>query len=402
MVPKVLVDDCDPSITYTGSWSVQGQVDPTSKEFNGKVHKTTAPGSSLSYLFRGTRIFLYGTFAQPLTGAPAFRVTVDNNEPVAFNSSGDIRPTEADTPVWSHVPIFHMGHLPDEEHNISLVVDSASETHPFYFDFITVSTSHQRGTMVVDDDDDLIVYSGNWTRRTIDEEYLTSSHQPITVGSNATFRFNGTSIQVYGTIEDGVSQALEFTLDASKNTTLPSPLNSSLPRHSILYQARDLLSGQHQLTITYLNTSSSVYLDYWVYNASTGEATDSQEPDVAHSPDKGSTSNKRRIGAIIGGVVGGILFLLLLAAIILFLVYRRRQQTQPTHAVSEPFTIEPSPVDPPPTSPHVASISKGKGKARQSPSGMASTSSVVTPTQEGSTVLHQTEYLTLVYPMIHR
>ncbi|CAG8630090.1 13540_t:CDS:2, partial [Acaulospora colombiana] len=220
MAPKVLVDDCDPSITYTGSWSIRSQVDPTSKEFNGtrpfpSPHVSWAY-ESLTALSKGTRIYMYGTLVQPLTGAPAFRVTIDDGEPVAFNSSGEIRPTEADTPVWSHVPLF----------------------------------------------------------------------------------YRGTSIQLYGTIEDGSSQALRFTLDATKHSTLSMPLNNSLPRHSILYQSQDLAPGEHQLTVTYLNTSSSVYLDYWVYNA----RTDSQEPDAGHSPDKGSTFNKRRMDAIIGGV----------------------------------------------------------------------------------------------------
>jgi hypothetical protein len=198
-------------------------------------------------------------------------------------------------------------------------------------------------------------------------------------------------------VESGTSQALRFTLDASKNSTLPLlPINNSFPLHSILYQAQDLAPGPHQLNVTYLDASSSVYLDYWVYTASVGEVTDSQQPNVDHSPDKGS-SNKRRLGAIIGGLVGGIVFLLLLIALLFFLIYRRRRrrrdQIQPTAVVAEPYT-DPSPASLPSASP---TVSKGKGKAAfaqpSSPSRIPSTSaasSAVTPTQDGSTMLLQT------------
>jgi hypothetical protein len=142
---------------------------------------------------------VYGTLVQPLTGAPVVRVTMDDGEPVAFNSSGDVRPTEADVLVWSHVPLFQLGHLPDTDHNISVVVESADEEHPFYFDFFTVSASggtndltRQTGTtVIVNDGDDMVIYTGNWATRDSEEEYLTGSHTPTTVGSTATFRFNG-------------------------------------------------------------------------------------------------------------------------------------------------------------------------------------------------------------------
>lgn len=50
----LIVDDADPAVTYTGSWTTQAFVWSNSNEFASTVHKSGASGDQLSYTFTGS------------------------------------------------------------------------------------------------------------------------------------------------------------------------------------------------------------------------------------------------------------------------------------------------------------------------------------------------------------
>ena len=62
MSTTVIVDDTDPTIHYTGNWTLGGPVTASSNEFNRTVHIASENGLGFTYEFKGTseyqRLFL--------------------------------------------------------------------------------------------------------------------------------------------------------------------------------------------------------------------------------------------------------------------------------------------------------------------------------------------------------
>jgi hypothetical protein len=80
----------------------------------------------------------------------------------------------------------------DDIHTATLSVDEASEEHPFYFDFYTTRSTEPGGTVLVDDHDVFIAYTGDWVSGGLREEFNNTNYQsPRTPGGTASLRFNG-------------------------------------------------------------------------------------------------------------------------------------------------------------------------------------------------------------------
>lgn len=191
MPERVIVDDTDPSITYTGNWTLESAYDTDSKEYNGTIHKTVTPGSSLSFRFHGSRLTIFGTLLRPTTGGPASNLTIDSASPYIFNSTGDVKP-RLNSGVWSHAELYTILNLAHTNHTATLKVGNVSETHPFYFDFYTALTGQYYAPVIIDDSNPRVLYGGNWEKLGVKEEYLGTVHRsPPNPGGTATLRFNG-------------------------------------------------------------------------------------------------------------------------------------------------------------------------------------------------------------------
>jgi hypothetical protein len=53
MVKLAIFDDTDPSITYNGSWDLQGVLSTYSPEYNSTVHHTTDSSATIDISFQG-------------------------------------------------------------------------------------------------------------------------------------------------------------------------------------------------------------------------------------------------------------------------------------------------------------------------------------------------------------
>ncbi|KAG6847797.1 hypothetical protein H0H93_005943, partial [Arthromyces matolae] len=150
-------------------------------------------------------------------------------------------------------------------------------------------------TLIVDDDDPSIVYSGSWMRKTgrykssdtphTGEPYGNATHQATSNGASATFTFFGTSVSVYSVFDDSHlgSTTVTFLLDSTASTQLydvtsDSPLYKEgyLQRANTLLWSSDTISaGEHTLKIELTSTSNgaALVLDYLVYTPSFNTST---------------------------------------------------------------------------------------------------------------------------------
>jgi hypothetical protein len=186
-----------------------------------------APGPSVPFsstdttilLFHvGTSISIYGTLDSPgLHGPPNATFAIDSVTPVKFNTSTAVIIEEPNV-VTSHTLLYQSPGLPRDTHTLSIKTGTPSDPAArLYIDFFTVSTGSDSasGSIIVDDRDPSIVYTGTWPEAGAASEYLhTTEQSPDTAnGGSAVLRYNGTVVS---------PSALICRLSVWKGPALPS------------------------------------------------------------------------------------------------------------------------------------------------------------------------------------
>ncbi|KAJ7136877.1 hypothetical protein C8R44DRAFT_363587 [Mycena epipterygia] len=135
--------------------------------------------------------------------------------------------------------------------------------------------------VIVDDQDPKLVFSAGWgpTQAENSFEYGGTMTAPGPQGSTATYDFNGTSISVFARIAPNsrsTTTTLSFAIDdAFVNSTIIKS-DAAAHFHHLLFHSPTLIAGPHTLVITLTNmTSSDVFLDYLIYEASQNSTLDS-------------------------------------------------------------------------------------------------------------------------------
>ncbi|KAJ6571146.1 hypothetical protein B0H19DRAFT_935612, partial [Mycena capillaripes] len=123
----VIVDDTDPSITYSGGWNNAGAF----IEFNGTTKWASVEGSTATFTFVGTAIIYYGGLTTTDNGAAIASIVLDGGAPVSYTSPNPI-------PSITNNIIFNSGPIPAGSH--TLVVTSTSE-HTLWMDYFLVTPS---------------------------------------------------------------------------------------------------------------------------------------------------------------------------------------------------------------------------------------------------------------------
>ncbi|KAF8634506.1 hypothetical protein AX17_004197 [Amanita inopinata Kibby_2008] len=123
----IKVDDSDPSIQYTGSWTQGG----TSNEFNKTAHLAGSSDSQATFTFYGTSVIVFGRLPN-ITASPnypAATFAIDDGSPTVFNT---VTPTQRNT-IYQ-VPIFQSPSLNLGQH--TLRVESHDNNQNLWIDFI--------------------------------------------------------------------------------------------------------------------------------------------------------------------------------------------------------------------------------------------------------------------------
>ncbi|KAK1219234.1 hypothetical protein PQX77_018041 [Marasmius sp. AFHP31] len=222
------------------------------------------------------------------------------------------------------------------------------------------------GTERVDDGSlDRLIYANNgqgWERskRNAEQEYLSTSHGSSRAGSSVTLRFNGTSVEVKGTVlKQGSSSSRKplaiFVLDFNIQSTFEGELSNDTVYNKQFYFNSPLSPGEHSLTMTLVDPDKLLWLDYIDYTPVTAAATNS--PLASSTTTDGATAtqqsqnNADTNNGVSKGLVAGISILaaVLTALIVLGLVWwllqrrkRRKQGSEDTQSISYTHPSDPT------------------------------------------------------------
>ncbi|KAJ7453801.1 hypothetical protein FB451DRAFT_665272 [Mycena latifolia] len=127
--------------------------------------------------------------------------------------------------------------------------------------------------VIVDDQDQNINYSPGWGPTTAKTtfEFGGTLTAPGPQGATASYVFNGTSISVFSMVgrNPNVTTTLSFAIDGKFVNSTAVQADSEEHFHRRLFSSPTLEDGSHTLEITLSDiTSSDVFLDYLIYEAS--------------------------------------------------------------------------------------------------------------------------------------
>ncbi|KAF9264551.1 hypothetical protein L218DRAFT_227895 [Marasmius fiardii PR-910] len=131
-------------------------------------------------------------------------------------------------------------------------------------------------TVIVDDQDSRISYSGQWSQAGSSTYYNRTSFAPRSEGAQMSFTFTGTSVAVIGNLEPGATCGATFSIDGTPSNYISPPTNQTLTQQAI-WTSPELPGGNHTLvytaspcTPTSNSTTneykSSISLDYLLYD----------------------------------------------------------------------------------------------------------------------------------------
>ncbi|KAH8823114.1 hypothetical protein DL96DRAFT_1713563 [Flagelloscypha sp. PMI_526] len=288
------------------------------------------------------------------------------------------------SPVWG--PIYATSTTGSESHTLKLegippgvYLDFAVATGPYKY-------SLKAETLIVDDNDPLVKYTGGGWQET-DEQFKVidntptlayggKTHSTSTVGDVLQFPFTGDTVSVYGYLLNNVEGnfSISFDIDgtsSSEKSFPPSDLSDPITPN-FLFLDEKLSAGDHVLTakMTKVSGKQRFILDYILYEATFDRLedmpvinlppVDSSAPPTSTmtvaggaatagtTPESGS-GKSTNVGAIAGGVIGGLVVLAGLGFVIFIL--RRRSLAAKEHSKTKPAPF----VGVPP--PHRASLS---------------------------------------------
>lgn len=137
-------------------------------------------------------------------------------------------------------------------------------------------------TVIVDDQDARVSYSGSWTRAGSDVNYSGTVTSSNVADSSLTFTFSGTRVIIVGDFNVGGSCASRITLDGQQVFSFTSPVVNVLQHQQTIYSSDSIPDGQHTLIFTISscqasgggNTGTYLSVDYLLYDASAQASAD--------------------------------------------------------------------------------------------------------------------------------
>ncbi|TFK31043.1 hypothetical protein BDQ12DRAFT_729971 [Crucibulum laeve] len=257
MGPSVFIDDASSLISYSGTqWTLQTG-DNTTANGTYTTCRTDLTNSasgipSLTYTFVGSAINVYGNPSENLL----MNYTVDDSSvrPAIINpSNGQSAKTEF---RWWGLEGFGAG-----SHTIKLMPSRGQPIIDYFIVTPTQDTYLSGKTLIYDDVDPALKYSGNWAVRvsmnfTDGIPYFSSLYSTRNKGDAFTLRFVGSTVSVYGLLnQQAGSLVSSYSVDGAPPTKF-NPYNGSqlpLPDKWQLNQKffhQDLIPGIHNLTVT--------------------------------------------------------------------------------------------------------------------------------------------------------
>ncbi|KAK0201899.1 hypothetical protein DFS33DRAFT_1276711 [Desarmillaria ectypa] len=323
-----IVDDSDSAIEYLCTSTHQRVTNSYFHDTWSSIASTDCKGGWFQYKFNGTKVHI---------SSPITRYGQDYT--VNMDSAGAL--IEYGNGIYTSSPLH------DGEHTIIYAI-GREDLYPA-FDYLTVeagsSTQMKGRTVIVDDYDPDIAFSGNWSKVAIypmefdysTGPYKNTAHWSNTAGDSFSFRFYGSSVAVYGiisnTTDTGSNAVLSYSVDTEKATTsvsLANGTNQPIPMAQLF--SVDVPDGLHTLVVnvTFVLNLRQIGIDFITYNASFDSISSLSDSQVSATS---SSSKMANVGTIVGGVVGGIAFVTVFA-LFLYILKKRAHQRRRTRAAA--------------------------------------------------------------------
>ncbi|KAF8079375.1 hypothetical protein FPV67DRAFT_115127 [Lyophyllum atratum] len=337
-VRSLVIDDTDPAVRYSGSgWSsaVAGSEDNFGTyggTYNHTLHATNA-NDSLAFSFEGSSIRVFGTvdlaptYGYSVVSGPDFHAPwecfVDNT------SVGAVKPS-----------LFHENNqllcdadvLTEGAHELILKINMRNGT-TFWVDYLQYTPSkvpNNTAVLLVEITDPAISYDSNW--RAVDE----LANMTDTRGAQMRFNFTGTQLTWMGYIPielPGNGSSASYSIDNGPPTSFSlnghAPFDGTSVFNQAFFTTPELSNTLHTLAVTHNGDAGEtpLTLDY-IYLTVPSGGSSAGPAVVSGTPQLGSSSHSKPIGAIVGGVVGGLAAIAI--AIFLLFFLRRRQNMSPS------------------------------------------------------------------------
>ena len=285
-------------------------------------------------------------------------VSIDGAPP--YNTSYN-DPTPQSYVQWYQSPI-----LPEGTHNITLTHMAGTA-----LDYAVITAGQNTPltgkTVIVDNEDSSIRFTGSWTRNTArfhsgyspdGYAFRNSTHQSNTTGDNFIFRFSGdfpfnhcflrdtdgrtgTSLYIYGMLHwaDLGTVSASYTLDGETTPVTYSVTTSSSMHQDntndqpnfLLYTNTSLTAGDHTLVVNVTKCVNQTFIfDYLTYQPSFSTLATMPNLTLPASTNgtPHTTTTSTPVGAIVGGILGGLALLFLLIGAFLWFRKRKAQDDQ--------------------------------------------------------------------------
>ncbi|KAF7316068.1 hypothetical protein MIND_00124800 [Mycena indigotica] len=300
---KIIVDDRDPSITYTPVWNTQGNDGlPRSRqqEFEGTTSQPIQSSTnSASFAFTGTRITVFAAVA----GLPQGDLEIG----IDGRLQRILLPNVSDSSPVFHNPAFDSGPLADGQYTL-VMQDVTTGPSVFFFDYMIYETNArgQGQTGFVDDADPSVLFLGSWSQNNTLDFMQHGVHYTGQAGSSFTVSYNfldGDKLVLFGPLtaaDPQFSSALPLSasvsIDGAGPVTLSSqnaPSSGQTLFNQKLYTSSPLAAGQHTFNFSY-RSGTPLCVDYFLIEPGSGpvKASNSKSAfpvSITQSPTTGLT-----------------------------------------------------------------------------------------------------------------
>jgi len=264
----IFVDDQDPNLTYLCPVLKQKVSGAYYKDTWTSPQNTSCGTGWFQYTFDGIGVHVAASF----TNSSDFPVRIDNNEFLLYTGNGTY-----DSPI-----------LPDGNHTIIYAMGNLTVLPAF--DYLTVTagpnTNLYGKTIAVDDNDESLAFRGSWSQSSqhppsfdyTSRLYQSTTHWTSKVGDTMEFKFEGSSVAVFGMVAYNTTAlrniTTDFIVDGVSQTRTIS--NKTLPYQPMVELFRaDLQDGNHTLllNLTDIQGERALGVDFITYNASFNHLT---------------------------------------------------------------------------------------------------------------------------------
>lgn len=241
----VQVDDADPAITYSGSWTT---VTSHPNRINGTGHYSDQVGAYIEYTFTGKGIMMIGTRH---TNRGKADIYIDG----VLDKTIDMYSA---TTQYKHITYIKQG-LADGAHTIRVVIRSdknpASAGHYIDLDQFVANPT------IVDDFSPSITYTGTWSTTTYDpNRYEGTGHNSPNAGASAEITFTGTSFAWIGGIGPNRGKT-DIYVDGTLHSTVDAYASGYIFKR-MLWGISGLTMGTHTIKLVVRSDKNPLSTNY--------------------------------------------------------------------------------------------------------------------------------------------